>query len=293
MKEHDVLLWKVLQSLQEGGIHLNEEKCQFSQEQVENLGYLINAMGIHPTTEKVRAIKEALTPNKITQLRAIAGLINYYGKFLPQVATHMAPLYKLMEKDCKWEWTDDCNQAFLKCKDMLTCDAVLVHYDSTKPIKLACDASSYGLGAVLSHVCDDGEHPISFVSRTLTKDEKNDSQIEKEALGLVFGVKKFHGYLFGRSFTFLTDHKPLLSILSPKANVLPITAVRMQWWAIFLSAYDYNIEFRGTMRHANADSLSCLPLAEDDDADKMASIFYSFSYWGFTDYSIRHCSSHC
>jgi len=131
------------------------------------------------------------------------------------------------------------------------------------------------------------------VSRTLTKDEKNDSQIEKEALGLVFGVKKFHGYLFGRSFTFLTDHKPLLSILSSKANVLPITAVRMQWWAIFLSAYDYNIEFRGTMRHANADRLSCLPLAEDDDADKMASIFYSFSYWGFTDYSIRHCSSHC
>ena len=85
----------------------------------------------------------------------------------------MAPLYKLMEKDCKWEWTDDCNQAFLKCKDMLTCDAVLVYYDSLKPIKLACDASSYGLGAFLSHACDDGEHPISFVSCTLTKAEKN------------------------------------------------------------------------------------------------------------------------
>jgi len=70
----------------------------------------------------------------------------------------MAPLYKLMEKDHKWKWTDECNHAFLKCKDVLTCDAVLIHYDSTKPIKLACDAS-YGLGAILSLVsCPDPTH---------------------------------------------------------------------------------------------------------------------------------------
>jgi len=111
------------------------------------------------------------------------------------------------------------------------------------------------------------------VSRTLTKAEKKNSQIEKEALGLVLSVKKFHKYLFGRSITLLTDHKPLLSILSPKTNVPPVTAACMQRWAIFLSAYDYNIEFRGTIKHANADSLSRLPLAEDDDADTVASIF--------------------
>ena len=128
-------------------------------------------------------------------------------------------------------------------------------------------------GAVLSHVCDDGGHPIAFVSCTLTKAERNYSQIEKEASGLVFGVKKFHKYLFGRSFTLLTDHKPLLSILSTKANVPTIAAAHMQRWAIFLSAYDYNIEFRGTMKHANADSLSRLPLIEDDNADTVAAIF--------------------
>ena len=108
----------------------------------------------------------------------------------------MAPLYKLMEKDRKWEWTEECNKAFLKCKDMLTCDAVLVHYDSTKPIKLACDASSYGLGAVLSHLCDDGEHPIAFMSRILTRAERNYSQIEKEALGLVMMLKSFISIYF-------------------------------------------------------------------------------------------------
>ena len=102
---------------------------------------------------------------------------------------------------------------------MLKSDAVLVHYDSTRPIKLTCDASSYGLGVVLSHVFEDGEHPVAFALCTLTKTEKNYSQIEKEALALIFGVKKFHKYLFGRSFTLLADHKPLLSILNAKADL--------------------------------------------------------------------------
>ena len=92
-------------------------------------------------------------PKDSTQLRAFVGLINYYGKFIPQVATHMGPLYKLLEKNHKWSWTDaeECHHAYLKCKEMLTCDAVLAHYDSTKPMKLACDVSAYGLGTVISH----------------------------------------------------------------------------------------------------------------------------------------------
>ena len=219
------------------------------------------------------------------------GLINYYGKFIPQVATHMAPLYKLMEKNQKWSWTEECQAAYLQCKEMLTCDAVLAHYDSGKPIKLACDASAYGLGAVLSHTLDDGEHPIAFTSRTLTKAERNYSQIEKEALALVYGVKKFHKYLFGRVFTLITDHKPLLSILNAKAEVPSVAAARMQRWAIFLLAYSYNIEFKGTKLHANADSLSRLPIEDDDMGSEAAAAMFKVSLMdGLPTY---HCSGHC
>ena len=273
VEEHDVLVEKVLQRLQDAGIHLHEEKCQFGQRQVEYLGHIIDATGIHPTKDKVRAVKEAPVPNDITQLRAFAGLINYYGKFIRQVATHMAPLYKLMEKDHKWVWSAECHNAFLKCKELLTCEAVLAHYDSAKPIKLACDASAYGLGAVLSHTLDDGEHPVAFASCRLTKAESNYSQIEKEALAIVFGVKKFHKYLFGRCFSLITDHKPLLSILSAKAEVPSVAAARMQRWAVFLSAYSYEIEFKGTKMHANADSLSRLPMQEEDDSEVAATMF--------------------
>ena len=74
----------------------------------------------------------------------------------------MAPLYKLMEKDHKWLWSAEYHNTFMKCKELFTCKAVLAHYDSAKPIKLACGASGYGLGIVLLHTLNDGEHPMAF-----------------------------------------------------------------------------------------------------------------------------------
>lgn len=143
---------------------------------------------------------------------------------------------------------------------------MLVHYDSSHPIKLACDASAYGLGAVISHVFENGEErPIAYASRTLTTAERNYSQIEKEALSLIFGVKRFHTYLFGRTFTLVTDNKPVSAILNPTKSLPAIAAARMQRWAVFLSAYQYKLEFRNTTEHANADEFSRLPVQVEED----------------------------
>ena len=115
------------------------------------------------------------------------------------------------------------------------------------------------MGAVISHIINGKQRPIAFASRTLTKSEQNYAQITKEALAIVFGVKKFHQYLYGRKFSLVTDHKPLLAILGPKAPVPTLAAARMQRWALILSAYDYDIEYRRSEENTNADAMSRLP----------------------------------
>ena len=135
-------------------------------------------------------------------------------------------------------------------------------YHFFKPIvKYLADASAYGVGAVISQAYPDGtERLIPYASRTLTQSEKNYAQLEKEALALVFGVKRFHQFWLGRKFALFTDHKPLTTILGPYNSIPTLAAARLQRWALILSAYTYEFRFRSTEEHATADCLSRLPL---------------------------------
>ena len=127
---------------------------------------------------------------------------------------------------------------------------MLINYDPNKPLVLSTDASAYGVGAVMSHIMPDGsERPIAFSSRTLTKSEQNYAQLEREALSIIFGVKKFHKYIYGRKFSLLTDHKPLTTILGPRKGVPKLAALRLQRWALILMAYDYIPSVRGAQQY--------------------------------------------
>ena len=126
---------------------------------------------------------------------------------------------------------------------------------------LACDTSPYGVGAVLFHRVGDTERLVAYASRALTPAEQKYSQLDKEALSIVFGVKHFHQFLFGRSFTILSDHKPLQYLLGETRGILPVVSARVQRWALMLSAYSYDISYKPGASHANADGLSRLPVA--------------------------------
>ncbi|XP_056144368.1 uncharacterized protein K02A2.6-like [Lampris incognitus] len=200
----------VLTRLEEYDLHVKKDKCMFFQESVEYLGHIIDAAGLHKSPEKERAVVEAPAPTNVSQLRSLLGMINYYGRFIPDLATILQPLNSLLHKGKKWQGTTACEAAFRKVKELMVSQKVLTHYNPELPLRLACDASPYGVGAVLSHVMPDGvEKPIAYASRTLSKAEQNYAQIEREALGIVFGIRKFHQYLYGNKFTLLTDHRPL------------------------------------------------------------------------------------
>ena len=144
----------------------------------------------------------------------------------------------------------------------MTSECLLVHFDPDKELLIACDASPYGLGAVLSHRGPDREEqPIAFASRSLNPAE-NYSQLEKEGLAIVFAIKKFHQFLYGRRFTITSDHKPLQHLLKPSNAVPTMASGRMQRWALLLSGYDYAISYKPGTQHSNADFLSRLPLPE-------------------------------
>ena len=168
---------------------------------------------IEPTEEKIRAVTKAPVPRNISELKAFIGLVNYYGKFLPNLATVLSPLYSLLCCHSVWKWGSTQQEAFESAKDLLKSLRLLAHYDGSKELVLACDASPYGVGAVLSHHLDNGEEqPITFASRTLSPTERNYSQLDKEALAIIVRVRKFHQYLSGRRFIIHTDHNPLMHL---------------------------------------------------------------------------------
>lgn len=201
------------------------------------------------------------SPQESEWVEIFLGLLHYYGKFIPNLATLNYTLNSLLKTSTTWNWSEQCEQAFKDTKDKLTSAAVLVHYDPQMPLHLAGDASAYSVGAVISHVYPDGsERPVAYASRTLSASERNYSQLEKEALSLIFGLRKFHQYLYRGKFTLVTDHKPLTTIFSDKKGIPPLAAARLQRWALQLSAHNYTIQFRPTKAHANADGLSRLPV---------------------------------
>ena len=253
----------VLSRLETAGMRLKYDKCAFLLPAVEYLGHKISAHGLQPTDFKVQAIKNAPAPTDVSQLKSYVGLVNYYCKFLPNLPNTLAPLYRKLQKNAKWIWGSEEQKAFQTAKESLTSDSVLVHFDPKRTVILACDASSYGIGAVLSHRMDDGtDQSIPFASHTLAAAEKKYSQIEKEGLAIIFGVKRFHQYLFGRQFTILSDHKPLKYLFSESQATPTLALARIQRWSLTLGAYDYIMEYKPGKEHGNADMLSRLPLPE-------------------------------
>ena len=258
----------VLTRLSEKGLRGRRHKCQFAQPSLEYLGHTMSAEGVSKGS-KVEAVLKMPPPTDVSSLKSFLGSVQFYGKFIPNLSTMAEPLYRLTKKSTPWKWGDEEQSAFEELKKVLSSDQILVHFDPEKQLGLSCDASNVGIGAVLFHRYPDGsERPIANVSKTLTSAERNYSQIHKEALAIIFGLRKFYQYLYGRQFVLVTDHKPLTALFGPKKGTPLLAANRLARWALWLNQFDYKIEYRKTAEHGNADALSRLPSGDDIDFDR-------------------------
>ncbi|GFQ67247.1 uncharacterized protein K02A2.6 [Trichonephila clavata] len=262
---HFTALEEFFKKCREHGLKLNLNKSNFFQNEINFLGHRIDSKGLHKTNEKISAVFNAPVPKNVHEVKSFLGLVNFNGKFCENLATIANPLNNLTKKNVRFLWSKDFQVAFEQIKKEICSPKVLVHYDPSLLLTLASDASPVGIGCVLSHVYPDGsEHPIAFASRILSGSEKKYSQIDKEALSIVWAVKKFYLYLKGRRFTLITDHKPLVAIFGSKRGLPVLAATRLLHYALILQSFEFDIIFRKTIEHGNADFLSRLPKTSEE-----------------------------
>ena len=258
--EHIENVKKVLKICKENGLTIRRSKCEFMKEVVHFLGYKLSKEGLQPLTEKVKAVKDFPEPKDKNHLRSYLGLINYYGKFVKNMSGTLKPLYDLLKSNQPFVWGSKEKQAFVSSKAALVSDKILAHFNPNLKTILTCDGSPYGVGAILSQIDEHGvEKPVCYASKTLTKAEQNYSQTDREGLSVIFAVKKWHKYIWGRHVQIRTDHKPLLGTFGK--GIPEHASARVQRWATLLTAYSYDLVYvPGT---ANvADILSRMPLGE-------------------------------
>ena len=226
--DHDAAVHKVLGRCKEVNLKLNKEKHHFRCISIPFFGQMILRRGVQPDQQKFKALRDMLAPNNKKELQAFLGIINYLGKFSPGTANVCDPLHKLTPSKMTWTWNASYQSLFNKAKLLIKSDMCMKFYDDTKPLYLETDASGVGLGAALLQTWEGTTcqkdmvpdntilHPIAFASKSLTGAEHRYSNIKREALDILHGLKKFHHYCFAKEVHIVTDHKPLIAIFKKR-----------------------------------------------------------------------------
>lgn len=269
-EQHLEDLQEVFDKIRKAGLKLKLEKCNFCMPEVKFLGHVVGRDGIKTSEKLIEKIKNYPKPKNITELRGFIGLASYYRKFIKDFSQIVKPLTELLrgvkyEKGVKRKtqnkkinitqnWKDTQEKSFNELKEKLTQTPILMYPKWDREFILQTDASNIALGAVLSQIGDDKkEHPIGYASRSLTQPEQNYSTNELESLAVVWGVKKFHHYLYGRKFKIITDHSALKFM-----DNTDLTGRRARW-QVKLMPYTYEILYKAGKKHTNADALSRIP----------------------------------
>ena len=209
LAEHDKRVRQFFSRLAYTNLVLQPEKVHYLRKKVAFLGHIISERGVEPDPEKVKAVRHIPQPKGVRNIREFLGLTGYYRRFIKDYAKVAKPLYDLLKKDKEFNWEDTQETSFNILKERLCSEPILLFPDFSKPFILTTDASDDAIGAVLSQIQDELEHPVAYLSRTLNKAEHNYSTTEKECLAVLYALSHFRPYLLGQKFTLVADHESL------------------------------------------------------------------------------------
>ena len=226
-EDHMTVLRKFLLRVSSANLTVKPSKCYIGLTDLSFLGHKIADKVIQPHPDKVGEILEAPRPQTKKQVRSFLGLVGYFRRFVPNFAAVAVPLTDLTRKGLPnhVNWEDSHEQAFVTLKSMLTKEPVLRMPDFSKPFWLQTDASDVGVGAALLQEYEDGKFPVAYASKKLRSRERACSVVEQKCLALVWAIKRFQTYLYGKEFVLETDHQPLTYINQCKVNNCKI----MRW----------------------------------------------------------------
>lgn len=254
-EQHLSLLERVLEKLRSANLTINLQKSQFFRDKLKYLGYIVDINGLQADPEKVESITNYPTPSTRKEVRRFLGTASWYRRFIPNFSALSSPLNRLTSQGKKappFVWSREADDAFQKLKHLLSSAPILACPDYNRPFDVHTDASDHGLGAVLTQKLDNEEKVIAYMSKSLSKQERNYSATEREALAVLTAIEHWRCYLEnGQKFTVYTDHSSLKWFLN-----LNNPTGRLARWGVRLSAFNFEIKHRKGAENVVSDGLS-------------------------------------
>lgn len=231
-------------------------KCSLGESQVSFLGHQVGHEQLMTEADKVGKVREAPRPNTKKQVRSFLGLVGFYRKFIPRFAEIALPLTELTKGKApeKVKWSEACQLSYSRLKESVCSAPILRLPDPSKTFTLRTDASTVGLGAALGQEHDGDWRPIAYASKKLSETEQRYHAIELECYAVVWGIRRFYPYLYGRHFIVECDHHPLSAL----HKIRPVSR-RLVGWSMELQSHQFDVRYLKGTTNVEADFLSRNP----------------------------------
>ena len=273
----------VFENLRSANLTLHPAKCKFATKQVKYLGHYVSKDGLRVNPENTEKIRNCKSPINVKQLRSALGMMGYYRKFVKDYAKIAQPLNNLLKKDTKFQWNEDCENAFNVLKTKLIEAPILRYPEFDKEFILSVDSSEYSIGFVLSQEQDGKVHPICFGGRALREFELKWHITDKEGLALVEGIQHYKHYLANKKFIVYTDNVSVKYLQKIKD-----CQGRLGRWGILLQGYTFDIRHRSGSQNCTADFLSRQRYddSEPTESSDLADHIYSLDSHKYTQLTL-------